>query len=197
MDKGQYSILLVILFYTLLWNTSYFWENLPGLVDVAIFLLLILLSFILLVIGIVQLFKSFGETSKRKFRLINSSLIATVLTLSILKPTGLINMEALEGEDLLIAVKEGVANCRTIIKLKPNQRFKKTNYCFGVEHYWGNHTMNQDTLTFHYDNNKKEYAIVELNDAQDQKYLHYHSKEAVIQPVTFYMVMMNTKAFKE
>ncbi len=62
------------------------------------------------------------------------------------KPRGMINWENYEGENLLVAEKEGTADCRTIIKLKSEHKFKYINKCFGVEFYLGSYELRNDTI---------------------------------------------------
>lgn len=119
-----------------------------------------------------------------KFRLINFGLIILISVLTYIKPLGLINFKKLEGENILYAVVEGVANCTTSIILKEGNRFKKTIICFGIDHYWGNYEIVDDTIKFHYDriseeNKEGEFAIMQiLKDTTDKRLgmIHYHSE---------------------
>lgn len=70
------------------------------------------------------------------------------LGLIFLKPNGLVNFNKLEGEDLLIAEREGAANCMTVFKLKANNKFREKSVCFGVTETKGNYEIRNDTIFF-------------------------------------------------
>lgn len=129
-------------------NTSYFWQPLIGILAIPIFLLLIGLYLVLTGLLIGQLFFSIREKFTDKQRLLVIALLATVLTLTIVKPTGLINFDKLEGEDLLIAQREGSANCMITFKLKENNKFLERNVCFGVTEVRGDYQLVGDTIIF-------------------------------------------------
>src|SRR5690606_23964256 len=109
-----FSILLLLLV-----NTSYFWENLPGLFDVVIVSLIFLGFVILLLIFINQLIKGFTEKLKSKIRRVNLFFSLTVLLLIYLFPRGFINFEKIiHGDDIFYAQYEGVANGTVTLKFK-------------------------------------------------------------------------------
>lgn len=184
LNSGQKKILIAILSYTLIWNSQYLWEYLPGLFDMGIILLLMITIVVLVLIGIYQAYKYVSEEQKIKSRLLNISLIATVSILTYFKPLGLIDFKKFEGENILYAMREGVANCTTSIRLKEGNRFKKTSICFGIDHFWGDYEIVNDTIKFHYDktteeNNLNDFAILQVNEDKLDKRLgviHYHSE---------------------
>ena len=130
------------------------------------------------------MYKYVSEEQKIRFRLINISLIVLISILTYFKPLGLIDFKIFEGENVLYAMREGVANCTTSIRLKEGNRFKKTSICFGIDHYWGDYEIIEDTIKFHYDNiseeNKRDdYAIMQIiNDTADKRLglIYYHSE---------------------
>ena len=71
-----------------------------------------------------------------------------VLATSLLFPKGLINFSIFESEDLLIAQREGVANCTTTLKLKANKKFVERYICFGISDMCGNYIIKKDTIFF-------------------------------------------------
>ena len=82
-------------------------------------------------------------------------------------PLGVINYEDLQGEDLLVASLEGVANCQTVLKIKKNNKFIQTSLCFGVDKWSGTHQIVGDTVKLNYidtvDLNKKfAYGLIKL-----------------------------------
>ena len=156
----------------------------PGLFDLVIILLLMITTVVLVLVGIYQVYKYVAEEQKVKFRLINISLIVTVIVLACFKPFGLIDFKKFEGENILYAMREGTINCTTSIRLKEGNRFKKTSICFGIDHFWGNYEIVNDTIIFHYDkiseeNKENDFAIIQLSEDKLDKRLgviHYHSE---------------------
>ena len=66
----------------------------------------------------------------------------------IFKPSGLFDFELLEGKDLLIAGREGVANCHTTLQLKEGNEFVEKSICFGMTEVRGNYQIKEDTVFF-------------------------------------------------
>ena len=97
-----------------------------------------------------------------------------VLTTSFIFPHGLINYGIFESESLLIAQREGAANCMTTLKLKVNNTFVETNVCFGVTETTGKYRLSGDTIYFEnvsLGRNKKEFyefAVI-VNKEQEGK----------------------------
>ncbi len=205
MNSEQKTIFIATMAYFLIWNGLHFWEYLPGLFDMAIFLLLLLLMAVLAVVALFQIYKYIAEKQKNQFRLINTGLIVLAVMLTYYKPGGLINFEKLEGENLLHAVREGTASCSIFIRLKEGNRFKKTSICFGTDHYWGTYEIVNDTIKFHYDNisaqNKKgDFAILQLeNDPASQRLgmIHYHSEGLPEEGISMTISSIKKEAFKE
>ena len=99
---------------------------------------------------------------------------------------GMINWEKYEGQNLLVADREGTANCRTIIKLKENNKFKYISRCFGVDFYFGTYKIRKDTLYLELDKNvgymdKSSYAVLLKSKNDTTKYrqmiLHKNYKD--------------------
>ncbi len=187
-----------------MWNTQYFWEYLPGLFDMGIMLTLLITIVILVLTGVYQVFKYLAEEQKDKFRLINAGLIVLVSVLTCLKPLGLIDFKKLEGENILYAMREGVANCTTSIRLKEGNRFKKTSICFGTDHSWGSYEIINDTIKFHYDkiseeNKKEDFAIMQIvEDTTDKRIgiIHYHSKGLRKEGIPMKIMELNREKLK-
>jgi hypothetical protein len=57
LNSGQRKILIAIIAYTIIWNSQYLWEYLPGLFDMEISLLLMITIVALVLIGIYQVYK--------------------------------------------------------------------------------------------------------------------------------------------
>ncbi|HEX7846571.1 MAG TPA: hypothetical protein VF476_12290, partial [Chitinophagaceae bacterium] len=54
----------------------------------------------------------------------------------------------LEGKDILVAEREGSANCTTVLKLKDDFTFRERNVCFGITVVKGTFRVVQDTIYF-------------------------------------------------
>jgi hypothetical protein len=174
LNTTQKKIFIATISYTLVWNTRYFWEYLPGLFDLGIFLLLFATIFTLGAVAVFQVYKFITEHPKNNIRLINIGLIVLAMALTHAKPSGLIDFEKYEGENTLLAKREGAANCTTSFRLKEGGRFKKTIICFGADHYWGNYEIVGDTIKFRYnriseENKEGDYGILTLGKGYPNK----------------------------
>ena len=100
------------------------------------------------ILCLIQVSKGFKENFSNRNRNWTIGIMAIGLGLVILKPSGMINFDKLEGEDVFIAQREGAANCTTTLKLKQNHQFKERNVCFGVSEVRGNYEIKNDTIFF-------------------------------------------------
>ncbi|RXR31250.1 hypothetical protein EQG68_10205 [Flavobacterium piscinae] len=144
-NKG---LLLAIILYFLIVNTSYFWESHLGLLAFPFYLILgvVYLGFIFVFIR--NIYFLIKENFSEKKRFITCGLLLLVLTLTFLKPKGIFDFERLESSNILEAQSEGAANCTTVIKLKKDYTFNKRSICFGVSKVKGNFIFQNDTIYF-------------------------------------------------
>lgn len=140
-------LIMTILFFLAV-NTSYFWEGKLGLIAFPAFTILFVCYIILLIVLIRQLYFFIKEHPKQKERLLLIGLLIIVLTTSFFKPTGLIDFDKWEGDDVLVAGREGVANCYTYFKLKDDYTFKEKSICFGISEVKGTYRLVNDTIYF-------------------------------------------------
>lgn len=145
--KSKRLIIATVLFFILV-NTTYYWEGKLGLFAILAFLLLSFVYFILTIILFRQLYFSIKEKLANKTRLLTIGILILVLTLVFYKPYGLINFDQLQGDDILIAEREGSANCMTTFKLKDNYTFREKSVCFGVTEVKGKYYLLNDTIFF-------------------------------------------------
>ncbi|RBA28665.1 hypothetical protein [Flavobacterium tibetense] len=137
-----YSILLLIIV-----NTSFFWENLPGIFDLIILGLTFIGFIVLLFISISQIIKGFKEKFKNQIRIINICISSIVLVLIYIFPFGFINFEKMIYDDnLLFTQYEGVANGTVSLKFKKDNIFIEKSVFFGVENNIGNYEIKNDTI---------------------------------------------------
>ena len=95
-----------------------------------------------------QIYFSVKEKFKQKHRFILIGLLTTVLLLTYFKPLGIVDFDKFEGADILIAEREGSANCLTTLRLKDDYTFKERIGCFGVSEIKGTFRVVNDTIYF-------------------------------------------------
>lgn len=144
-NKG---LLIATIIFFLVVNTAYYWEGKLGLFVIPALLILAVIYLALGIALIRQIYFWIKEQFKDKTRLINIGVLTSVLTLTFLSPLGLIDFDKLEGENVLVAEREGAADCRTIIKFKDNFTFKEQNVCFAITETMGNYHLQNDTIYF-------------------------------------------------
>ena len=144
--KRKKSISILILIFFGIWFFQYFLSYVPGAFTIGVLLIGLSLWIVILGIALYQIIKLALEKSKYYQRLIYVAVIFILNFISLAKPMGLIDWEKYEGENLLIADREGTANCRTILKLKPKNKFKYISRCFGVDFHMGTYKFANDTL---------------------------------------------------
>lgn len=157
--KNKGLIISALIFFLIV-NTNSFWEGKLELLAFPIFIFLVTVFFALLFFLLRQLFIAFKESFRNKNRIITIAIITIVLVLIFLKPNGLVNFNKPKGKDLLIAQKEGGANCMTTIKLKENNKFRERSVCFGATKIKGIYELRNDTIFFkniEYERNENEY----------------------------------------
>ncbi len=142
------AVTLAAIVFFLIVNGRYYWEPEIGGFSLPVFLILCIIFIVLAIVLIVQAFGAYRENFSNKHRLVSIGVLAAVLVTAALKPSGLINFERWEGEDLLVAEREGAANCATVFRLKHNGHFKERNMCFGVDEITGNYVLQNDTIYF-------------------------------------------------
>lgn len=199
---GQIKISAALVFWIAVWNTRYWWENLPGFPELLINIGLFVALCILVVIALFQVYYTVkkillqGRQTKKDsvsavdwakeedniLKIINIVSIFITATLSYLYPLGLIDWSYLEPETILTAQYEGTANCTTTLRLKKGYWFKKTVVCFGVEHWEGRYQMVGDTVKFYYTNSNgasqiNDFALLFPKNSSGYpitKLLHYY-----------------------
>ena len=158
-------------------NLNHFWEGRLGILAFPVFIFLALAFLVLAIIGIIQIGKAINEKFVNKIRNWTIGIMIIGLGLIFIKPSGIINFDKLEGENLFIAQREGAANCMTTFKLKPNNKFKERSVCFGVSEVRGNYEIRNDTIFFSSVSVPRggeeyyEYAIIQKSKYNDKEAL--------------------------
>jgi hypothetical protein len=174
MKRKGLLIATIVFFLTV--NTSYFWEARLGLFAFPTFIILIGYFLTLAALFLIQLFLAIKEKFIDKQRLVLIGPMTFVLTTSFLFPNGLINFSTLESDNLLIAQREGAANCMTTLKLKANNKFVETNVCFGVTETTGNYSLKNDTVFFEnvslgrHEDDFFKFAVIKKRETSSDKY---------------------------
>ncbi len=172
--KGLY--IATIIFFLLV-NTTYYWEGKMGMLAMVTFLLLILYFLVLTVLLLGQTFFAIREKSKNRQRLFLIGLMTVVLGLSFFYPGGLINFDKFERDSLLIAQREGAANCMTTLKLRDDNTFIERNVCFGVTETTGTYRIKGDTIFFEtvslgrHESGFYKFAVIKNRENKSEKYL--------------------------
>jgi hypothetical protein len=173
----QKGLLITTLLFFLIINTNYFWEGKLGLFAFPTFFILVIVYLVLGILLLRQLIFSYKEKFRDRQRLIIIGVMIVVLTVTLLKPDGLINFDKLQGKDLLIAEREGAANCMTILKLKENNTFIARSVCFGVSEIKGDYEQKEDTIYFknvgfvRHESGYYKFAVIKNYDTKKMKYI--------------------------
>ena len=151
-------ISVLILF--LLINTSYYWEGEFGFLSFLIFIILFIWFCILSIELIRQVYISSENRFNDKLRNYLIGFMILCLTLIIIKPTGIINFDKLEGENLFFAQAEGAANCTSTLKIKKdNNKFSYESICFGIEKTKGTYKI-IDRIIYFDDYDKRKFNFI-------------------------------------
>ena len=177
--KNKILITISIIFFLIV-NTSYYWKSNLGFITLPISLILFLIYLVLCIVTIRYLYFAFIERFKNKNRTYSIGLLLIVLTLTFIKPFGMIDFEKFESKNILIAEREGVAGCSMTLKLKENKKFTAKSVCFGMTETIGGYDIKNDTIYF-YD--------VELGRDEDEFY-----KFTVLRPSKKYFTLLCFKS---
>jgi len=147
-----------------------------GIFAMVTFLLLILYFLVLTVLLFSQTFFAIREKLKNRQRLFLIGLITVILGLSFFYPGGIINFDKFERDSLLIAQREGAANCMTTLKLRDDKTFTERNVCFGVTETTGTYNIKGDTIFFEevslgrHESDYYKFAVIKNRENKSEKY---------------------------
>ena len=161
-------IFFISLLFLLLVNSAFFWLRLPSFWDMGITIILLLGYLALFLTLLTQIWFLYREKFKNKSRIVNAIVLSSVLFFTTIFPYGIYDFEKLEGHDVIIAQREGVANCTTTFKMKSSNRFVEKSVCFGVDRYEGEYAIVGDTIKFRFEpesnfSQKSAFGIIRLN----------------------------------
>ena len=201
MNKYKAPLIITIILFLLI-NTAYFWEGMLGVSNL-LCLLVFALCFIVLVVHLFfQLFLAIKEKLRDKSQLYLIGIMFMLLGLIFVRPFGVIDFEKFEGQDLLIATREGVANCTTTLKLKENNKFYMRSVCFGIDKVGGTYSVNKDTIRFKFfsvrnDDDRFKLAVLRRNKDKNGKiYYDFDLYKSVNDTVPFRLFVTKNNLFK-
>jgi hypothetical protein len=174
--KGLFIATVVFL---LLVNTTYYWEGKMGMFAMVTSVLMIFYFLVLAAFLISQAVSAVREKFKNRDRVTLTGFMAVVLVLCVLFPGGLVNFERFESESILIAHREGVANCTMTIKFRKDNSFVEHHICFGLDETTGAYRVAGDTIFFEdispgrSAGERYSYATIEAHQTENQKDLGY------------------------
>lgn len=145
--KNKKIVIAAFVFFLLV-NTGYFWGGELGLWAIPLFTLLAVIFLLLAAVLFRQICFTVREKFKDKRRIIDIVLLTLMLTLIFFKPDGMIDFDRLQGENLLVAGREGGGNCTTTLILKSNSAFRYESICFGITVDKGDYRLRNDTIFF-------------------------------------------------
>jgi Ca2+/Na+ antiporter len=145
--KKKGLVIATILFFLLV-NTTYYWESNLGIFSIFSMLLLLLYFIVLVILLLRQTFSAYKDKFADKQRNYLISLMTLFLALTFFFPGGLINFDKFAGDNILVAQREGAANCTTTLKLKNNNNFIQKSVCFGSTEIKGIYKIKGDTIFF-------------------------------------------------
>ena len=138
------------------------------------FLLLALVFLGLCIALLRQIFLYFKDNRGDNHRLVMTGLLGTVIGLVFFFPNGIIQFDRLSGKDVLVAQREGAANCMTTFQLKNNHSFSERSVCFGVFEIQGDYKIVGDTIFFENvevgrsGGEYYQYAVIRPSTEEDQ-----------------------------
>ena len=165
------ALTVVTIIFFILINSSYYWEGVLGGWATVAGLILSLLFLTLTAALLVYIIRAIREKLKDRTRLVLISVMLIALVLTVMKPEGVVDFEKLEGKDLLIAGRTGVASCHITLKLKANNKVLFREVCFGIDSQLGSYSISEDTVKFHFiGRNTFEYGIIRMSNDSHAKY---------------------------
>ena len=145
--KYKGLIILSVVFFLVV-HTAYFWEPKLASWGLLVMLLLVIVFMTLAGLFLSHLVMLIKERFRNRQRVIVAAVLFVAAGTALLWPAGIIDFDQLAGKDLLIAKREGAANCMTVLKLKENNTFIERNMCFGTTEVKGSYTIKGDTILF-------------------------------------------------
>ena len=145
------GIVTAAIVFFLVVNLMQLWEGLLGGFAFLMFLGLLVAWLGLLAVLGWQLMISSRERFSDRSRIIANCVIAAVLLATFLFPHGVVDFEQFRSKAVLVAYREGVANCGTTLKLREDKTFSYRVVCFGVDESTGTYNLSADSIKLNFD----------------------------------------------
>lgn len=171
------SLIVTICFFLLL-HTSDFWG--PSVGPFFLLIMLIFLGAFLFVLGffLVHIYYSIREKFQSKAQNISLLITSLVIGITIYAPLGILKYETFTADNILVAGREGAANCHTVVRLKKDGSFTETSFCFGPSRTTGTFKMKNDTIWFSSSDMFYEFGIIGPSLVDSSRvYLNLHRNE--------------------
>lgn len=146
--KRYKGALIIATLLFLVVNLSYYWYRYLGFYIIPVSIVLAIIYVSLAIYLVMQISNSIKDKFSDKKRLFTVIVLAAILGLIFAKPFGMIDFEKLSGKDLLVAEREGAANCLSTFRLKNHNNFTFKTICFGSFEANGSYNANGDTIFF-------------------------------------------------
>lgn len=161
-------------------NTNFIWESWLGIFSIPVTILLFISFVTIAILTAIQLFIGvMRERLSNQARLVHSAGSTAALILVFLFPFGIIRDETLQGNDLLVASREGAAKCTTTLRLTTDGKFCERSICFGVTETSGAYKLRGDTIRFEdvcTGRNEEEYYEYAVLRGADPNQPHSHTE---------------------
>lgn len=195
--KKNINIILTIILLVLI-NTSFFWENLPGLFDAFIMLFCFILYIILCIVLILQFRKIVLEKFKNRNRIINICFLIISIFLTYTYPFGFVNFEKMiYGNDIFFAQYEGAASGTINLKLKKDNNFIERSVFWGVEKEFGKYKIKNDTLFLEFKNKSNFNQKKSLCTKESEKLINYYMNGIDQRPLPMKIIKGNFNELKQ
>lgn len=172
------SLIVTVVFF-FVFHTQEYWSEYLSIYY--LFVLVALFGAFLFVVGsfFSELYHSIREKFTKTQRTISLIITTIVIALTIYAPFGFVKYNWFMAEDILVANREGAANCMTNLYLKKDGTFLESSFCFGAEHRTGVFLKKNDTIWFASKHNFYEFGTIDTKQQDNgHGYLYlYKSKQ--------------------
>ena len=148
MRKRNKIVIGIAILFLLLINTIGIWGDNLSFYAMVISAVLVLTFIGLSIIFIIQLYFCIRSKFIDSERNLSTVVLLMVLVSTFIAPLGFINYNNMGSKDILVAHREGVANCSATLRLKENNKFTFNNVCFGTSMTKGEFILIGDTVYF-------------------------------------------------
>jgi hypothetical protein len=188
--KGNKILVATTLFFIYI-NTYFLFSKIVGLLAIPLFVLTGLTFLTLGTLVLHQTYLTFKEKLSNKNRVIQTIICIIMLSTIGVFPFGVIPKSLFEGKDLLIAQREGAANCMSTFKIKENKKFKEERVCFADTEVKGEYEKKGDTLFFknidlgRVDEDYYKFAVFQKGQEdwnKNKKMLNFYESEKDTEP---------------